>query len=86
MFHIELFFSAMASKRKRPHHSDLKRLSDPIGMKNNRDVPFVFFGGVGAPNPVFFVRPSPCPSPTPGRLNNEAFFFVFVSPVPQTTS
>lgn len=76
----------MASKRKRPHHSDLKRLSDPIGMKNNRDVPFVFFGGVGAPNPVFFVRPSPCPSPTPGRLNNEAFFFVFVSPVPQTTS
>jgi hypothetical protein len=82
MFHIELFFSAMASKRKRPHHSDLKRLSDPIGMKNNRDVPFVFFGGGGLlPTPFF------CPSfpfPTPGWLNNEAFS-LFLSP-PQTTS
>ena len=66
MFHIELFFSAMASKRKRQHHSDLKRLSDPIGMKKHPRRTLRVCRGTHPPFLVRFSLP-----------NNEAFFFVF---------
>jgi hypothetical protein len=73
----------MASKRKRQHHSDLKRLSDPIGMKKHpRRTLRVCRGVEGGrvPTPLF------CPFPPPPRPsfppNNEAFFFVFCLPRP----
>ncbi len=68
LFHIALFFSAMASKRKRQHHSDLKCLSDPIGMKKHpRRTLRVCRGVEGGrvPTPLFcpFLLPPVPPSP-----------------------